>query len=505
MRRTSSYTIYVDLPDDPEDMLLIHGYTGAYDRVSRRVATYLRQHEEVRAPRPLFGQWREQPPVADQAVEPSPETLAALRRRGYLTHLSVDEERDLFRRVVSKVHAARLATPPGYVLMPTYDCNLRCPYCFQDELRADGASRRQLRVMDRSVADRIFAAMPRIEADHGFDGETRRVERRNVTLFGGEPLLASSRPIIEYVLHKLHEMGEAEISAVTNATELDAYEDLLGPGGIANLQITLDGPSEEHDRRRVYPDGQGSFDRIADHVSLALERGARVRVRMNIDRNNVQQLPALAHQIQEHGWHRDDNFMAYVSPIRAENESTDAATTLSMWELHQHLVRLRQEDDAVDVISDSDESTVRQAQRVFSGEGDSYSMLRSSYCGAHTTMYVFDAFGDVYTCWERTAAPQDAELCLGRLAADGSLDARETAVRTWRTRTVAANPVCSQCRYALFCGGGCAVGALGRSGTYFRNFCDGFRERFRASIAAAYQQYLSGDEAPAEAVATCEI
>jgi uncharacterized protein len=33
--RTSSYTIYVDLPGDASQVLLVHGYTGAYDRVSR--------------------------------------------------------------------------------------------------------------------------------------------------------------------------------------------------------------------------------------------------------------------------------------------------------------------------------------------------------------------------------------------------------------------------------------------------------------------------------------
>ncbi|HSG40010.1 MAG TPA: hypothetical protein VLE27_10265, partial [Thermoanaerobaculia bacterium] len=38
MLRTSSYTIFVDLQGNDQDVLLVHGYTGAYDRVSRRVA-----------------------------------------------------------------------------------------------------------------------------------------------------------------------------------------------------------------------------------------------------------------------------------------------------------------------------------------------------------------------------------------------------------------------------------------------------------------------------------
>jgi len=42
MIRTSRYTIFVDLPEHPDEVLLVHGYTGAYDRVSRPVAGYLR-------------------------------------------------------------------------------------------------------------------------------------------------------------------------------------------------------------------------------------------------------------------------------------------------------------------------------------------------------------------------------------------------------------------------------------------------------------------------------
>ena len=54
--RTSNYTIYVELPGDADQMLLVHGYTGAYDRVSRGVVAYLRSLEKAAA-RPLHGSW----------------------------------------------------------------------------------------------------------------------------------------------------------------------------------------------------------------------------------------------------------------------------------------------------------------------------------------------------------------------------------------------------------------------------------------------------------------
>jgi hypothetical protein len=42
--RTSSYVIYVDLPHNDHEMLLVHGYTGAFDKVSKRIATFVRAH-----------------------------------------------------------------------------------------------------------------------------------------------------------------------------------------------------------------------------------------------------------------------------------------------------------------------------------------------------------------------------------------------------------------------------------------------------------------------------
>jgi uncharacterized protein len=490
MFRTSSYTIYVDLPKTTEEMLLVHGYTGAYDRVSRRVATYLRAHEAHTVPRALYGAWC--PEESEPGVEPSlsQETLDALRRRGYLTHLSREQEEELLKRIVSKIHRIQLQSVPAYVFMPTYDCNLRCPYCFQDHMRTEGRFKHLLRTMSRSTVDRIFTAMTHLERLHGY-GEDREVPHRRITFFGGEPLLAQSRPIIEYIFEKARALGETRFSAVSNATELDRYEELLGPEGISNLQITLDGPPEEHDQRRVYEDGRGSFDRIADNLTMALERDVHVTVRMNIDRHNLEHLPKLAREMVRRGWHRYEKFMAYVAPIRADNARTDTKTTLSMWELDQEVLRLRQSHEEMQVIARTDDSTRLRAQQIFGGESQSYSMMKSSFCGAHSAMYVFDALGDIYTCWERTG---DRELRVGHIDQDGFPELRAEILQTWRTRTAASNPACAKCRYALFCGGGCAIQAQIRSGTHFKSFCDGFRFRFRASVADAYAAFLVGAE-----------
>src|SRR5205823_13457275 len=128
------------------------------------------------------------------------------------------------------------------------DCNLRCPYCFQDHMRTDPGMSHLLRRMTPAMADRIFAAMPKIEALHGIPPEAEA--KLEIGLFGGEPLLAANRKIVEYIMKKGKARGDVGFWAISNGTELDAYEDLIEPGMLGQIQITLDGPPSQHDRRR---------------------------------------------------------------------------------------------------------------------------------------------------------------------------------------------------------------------------------------------------------------
>src|SRR5262249_1550060 len=138
----------------------------------------------------------------------------------YLTQLTLDEEEALFARMASFRHRQATHRAPSYILMPTYQCNLRCDYCFQDHMRTDPSYAHLLRTMDRGMVDRIVGAMTRIEAAHGVP-EDLAIER-SITLFGGEPLLAESRPIIGYLVDKILALGPAHISAITNGTDLGA-------------------------------------------------------------------------------------------------------------------------------------------------------------------------------------------------------------------------------------------------------------------------------------------
>ncbi len=299
--RTSRYTIYVDLPGNDSQVLLVHGYNGASDLVSRRVGTYLRCLEDGEPPKPLFGDWQSEHCTERKAPVLNQETVEILKRRGYLTHLTREEEERLLTHVADTIHTQRIAnTPPAYTIVPTYNCNLICSYCFQNDMRTDTGTHGMLTVMTRQMADRIFQSIQNLEVDK----KPPMPFQRHFTLFGGEPLLPATRDINQYLIEKAFAMGDSSFTAITNGTYLDTYRDLLGPRAISRLQITLDGPKAVHDKRRSFKDGTGSFDRIALNIGMALELGIRVSLRINVDTGNINSLPALAKEIVARGWNR---------------------------------------------------------------------------------------------------------------------------------------------------------------------------------------------------------
>jgi uncharacterized protein len=449
------------------------------------VADFLRSLEAKRAAKPLYGDWSVAP-AGVPAATPSDATIEALREQGYLTEFSCDEEETFFGRLATALHERAARQSPSYIFMPSYDCNLRCSYCYQDHMRSDCSFHHLLRTMRPAMIDRIFAALPQIEARHGLTA----VRRRNIGLFGGEPLLAAHRSIIEHLLEKAFETApDSALWAVTNGTEIDAYRDLLGPAGIARLQITLDGPPEKHDQKRIYADGSGSYERIAENITMALEAGAEVSIRLNIDRANLGDLPEIAAEIIACGWDRHPRFSAYTSPVRPGNGKTDRASTLSSWELDRELAAMREEHPELRVISRPDEGLKAKARRIFDTRGEILPSLRPSFCSAHDRMYIFDSFGDIYGCWERTGNPS---VRLGCVTPEGGVELAFDQIEAWRTRTVASNPVCRRCRYALHCGGGCAVLALEQNGKLHSNYCDGFAARFRANVAEAFLEHAAG-------------
>ena len=103
----------------------------------------------------------------------------------------------------------------GFTFLITYDCNFRCPYCFEKDIQKDGTA------FTKEMVDKAYQAILQIAPDE-------RLRSRSITLYGGEPLLKRNKNIISYIIEQGKELG-FKFSAISNGCLLytsDAADEL---------------------------------------------------------------------------------------------------------------------------------------------------------------------------------------------------------------------------------------------------------------------------------------
>ncbi len=478
--RPSSYIIVVPIPGR-DSALLFHGYSGAVDRVSRRVAEILTDPGFTRAYAAGFL---------------GLEALAQLTRRGYLTKKSPREEQAYVVELGRKAHRLmQRGSRPGFLLVPTYDCNLRCAYCYEKDLRERGGPWVERR-MSRETAEAAFAAMERIAGVAG--------RARALTYYGGEPLQVKNLDLIHFLHERARASGFRRFSAVTNGFDLHHFRDLLGPrGGISFLQITLDGPRKTHDRRRVLPGGGGTFERIVRNIDLALRLGVRVSLRVNVDRRNADEVAGLEALFREQGWDRNPGFRAYCSPVHGERPGKGRRDAL--FGSHLEMEKSIRSGPSLPpgprrcgrLETDPLTGAIKNRILAHLSRREGLPHWRTAFCGANMAMYLFDPFGDIYPCWEVIGHPEHRIGVYG----PGLLALRPEAQDRWHDRSVVRIPACRTCPYLFFCGGGCEAFAFRTADDFNSPHCAHFPEHFRRAALLAYEEWKRRPPAPQAAAA----
>ncbi|UGQ09684.1 FxsB family radical SAM/SPASM domain protein [Yinghuangia sp. ASG 101] len=138
-------------------------------------------------------------------------------------------------------------------------CNLACDYCYLYEM-ADTSWRSAAKAMSARVAERTAARIGEHARTHG-------LERIEVILHGGEPLLAGAERIeglVAAVRREVPDTTEVSLSVQTNGVLLDEpMLDTLYDLRIA-VGVSLDGGAGANDRHRRFADGRGSHDAVAE-------------------------------------------------------------------------------------------------------------------------------------------------------------------------------------------------------------------------------------------------
>ena len=446
----SCYSMILPLKEK-SDWLLCNGVYGAYDVIPGEEAGILREHPE-------------------NLTESRSAELAA---RGHLTAKSPEEEQTDARLLSRCWWLVPYRSLIDLVLMPTYNCNFRCEYCFERQRLEKGQA-----WLSRRMTEETWEAI--VKQMDAFRAQRRHI--RNVFLYGGEPLLSANRSIVEKMVQACRERS-IRIICVSNGYELDRFLDLLADAPMDFIQITVDGPAEVHDARRFLAGGGGSFERIMENVRKALDRGLTIQMRTNVNRQNLASALELPAEYARRGFLDHPLFRWHLKATIGCFEDDPANAISEMEILQAFLDRGWSEEQALPHCA-AFSAQAHRIQSAFSEE--SYPHLYPAACGAESDMLVADPDGVLYTCWDVVSME---EYAVGTLDRETGRFLYQPSFAKWRNRTADRMPECRECPIMMICGGGCAIEAEKAAGSLDSGFCGSAREVFEKTapiICGAY-------------------
>lgn len=156
------------------------------------------------------------------------------------------------------------------ILGVTENCNMRCRYCIYSDnykLFRDYSFKRMPFETAKKAIDYYFSLFEEaLELNPNRDA--------SIGFYGGEPLLEFDliKKCIEYTKQN-YSCFEPQFNMTTNGTLLTKERaDYLMENNVS-IAVSLDGPKEEHDRKRVYVSGGGTFDDVMKNVSYLISKG----------------------------------------------------------------------------------------------------------------------------------------------------------------------------------------------------------------------------------------
>lgn len=321
-----------------------------------------------------------------------------------------------------------------------YSCNFACSYCFQDEYVNPTLP------LSHEVIDAFFKHVSLKFHDR----------KKYITLFGGEPLLngASHKANIAYFMTKAAE-AQIDISIVTNGYHLSEYLDILKIGRVREVQVTIDGMEDVHDKRRFLKGGGKSFAKIVEGVDLCLQHEIPVNLRMVLDKDNILELPKFATFAIEKGWTSSPIFKTQLGRnyelhhCQSENQKLYSRIDLykdiyEMLKTNRHILEFHKPAFSVSR---------------FLWENGSLPTPLFDACPACKNEWAFDYAGKIYSC---TATVGKSDELLGTFYPEISED--KERIKRWENRDLLTISKCASCSLQLACGGGCGSVAKNQFG-----------------------------------------
>ena len=449
--KKSYYTIAIPLKNPAEEYMLIHGYTGAINIVPKAIGIVLSKEELD------ILHWNCPTEILEQLIQ-----------RGFITAKTSNEEMNFANKIANAIHLYQKQSYKKFYFLVNYNCNFRCPYCYENLISNKGKGWSH-QIMTKETVNAAFDCLLEIEPN-------KDKHNKEIVLYGGEPLMEDNLAIVPYIVEKGNSLGY-NFSAITNGYDLNFFADLLGTEQIKKIQVTLDGDSTYHNKRRFHYKKGASFDKIIDNIQLALDKGVRVLIRSNVDNLNADSVRQLVEKFKALKFKDNPLFSFYPAMLKNNpNNILDITKVMN--------INFMGVDKFEDFNDEFKNNTGAYSDLIlYALKNKKPLQLRPTFCGAQMGLYILDPYRNIYCCLESVGIPKHI---IGNYRNQLQWNEMYTY---WKMRNTATIPACQKCKYALLCGGGCVakIMHIGMNEPY----CNSFPAILQANARRAYYQYMS--------------
>ncbi len=310
-------------------------------------------------------------------------------------------------------------------IAPTMACNFKCVYCYEGDRAKDVGSNNV--TMSEKTINQLVEFIRKSGA-----------KKLRVEWYGGEPLCAWEK--IKDFNKKIEALNleKYEQQIVTNGSLIDKEKiKYFAEHHFKNIQITLDGKEETHNKNRPMKNGNNSYKAVINALDLIFKYYKRtntklsVSVRVNISKENSDEYYQLFKKLNDE---YENLFYVYPAFVRKNsNEDKHASSCLNFSDEAEFILKLAKE------------------KRI-----GTYNLFPKSNklvsCGVNLiNNYVVNTNGDLYKCWEDIG---EKKYCVGNIF-EGTKDENNNNYVYVMKSSGFENKKCKNCLFLYSCLGGC--------------------------------------------------
>lgn len=354
-----------------------------------------------------------------------PEELRECYEMAKEGHFIVQDDYDEMTELYTKRNFQKYSIESlGLTIAPTLGCNFKCIYCYETSKPG---------IMQPEVSDKIVEFVEK---------QSSHLKSLNVTWYGGEPLL--TKELLYSLSEKFIEICNQkkinyEAFIISNGSLLDdATIQKLIKYQVKGIQITVDGPPEIHDKRRVNKKGETTFPIILENINkLLATNNIEVVLRINVDKTNDQQVEELIDILDKRLVSKNiritfGQVTAYTDACKSIEDSCYNNTEFAGKLLEYYKILQKYGFDSYNQFP--------------------YPEVKLNYCCAELmNSFVVDPDGYLYKCWNEVGNIKSA---VGNIRED-SFDITGYKNGGWLKRNPLNAAKCKDCTILPVCMGGC--------------------------------------------------